>query len=439
MAAFVPLDESIVDAPSPFERGRGEERGGADDTNFLRTAEELRALPVDLITPLPAYSLYQEQEAAHHHPGPLTKARPNPFESFAQHAPSQATFFRASDGSPASSSTSPWLLFGRSTSEYHPVGSSAACTHPPGSSLAPGLSNCPPRGPQSSSFSMPLYSPGLHLNLSTGPLATAYDYHHHQYFPLTPPVDDPKPGEASSYPFGFDGAASSTLLPVFPSLLSSSSSSSVVANEPDSPFTVTHAFEPSHPDRGDPVPQDSSSSLPHLPFPVPPSLAALVSRGLSRRRSRVPPLPSPSLSSTSLPSSTRAKKCRTSHGGSKSQYARDEVTCTCVSCRVEIATLQLRKKGTQLDIDFELDFRCFDCAPELVEAAGTATEDSPTIGYSSSLSALLDREEGIETPGTRRRSGVRCSPRKTASGRKGETDRSLNCKSDTLGSSMTPR
>ncbi|GAA5962645.1 hypothetical protein JCM3765_006875 [Sporobolomyces pararoseus] len=426
MAAFVPIGEPLLDHCSSESGG-----GGGDSSNFLRTAEELRSLPADLISPLPAYSLYRQHEAAHHPFVPSTKARPNPF-SANQQQPSHA--FPPPSSSSASSSS--WPLF--HPSSYSPAftSSNPPPTFPPYPATTPvelGLSTLPPRGTQSSSFSTPhfIYSPGLHLNLSpTSSTCTSagYDFSQ-QYFPLTPPVEDSKSGvEPSSYPFTSSSVSSSSLQPAFPSLLPSYTPITT-----EHSFTVNRAFV-------DPSSSSSSNllspeqlSLPHPPsVPSSSTLASLLSSGIARRRLRVPPLPSPCLSTNSNPSSSTARsqpvKVRTSQGGGRSQYSRDEVISSCTTCRIELATLQLRKKGDAQHVDFVNDFTCFECRPDLATAeGGTAEPEEIQVGYHSSLSALLDREEGIEIQRKRRRMGSRTKARRSTSNRQACKDNSLTC------------
>ncbi|GAA5985971.1 hypothetical protein JCM5350_007826 [Sporobolomyces pararoseus] len=428
MAAFVPLDEPSLGQCLSETVGGG---GTGDSSNFLRTAEELRSLPADLISPLPAYSFYRQHEAAHHPLVPPTKARPNPFtanQQQEQQIPSHALL------PPSSSSSSSWPLF--HPSSYSPAFNSTSSlpTFPPYPSTTPvdlGLSTVPPRGTQSSSFSTPpfIYSPGLHLNLTSASstcTSTGYDFSQ-QYFPLTPPVEDSsKAGvELSSYPFTSSSVSSSSLPPVFPSLLS-----------PYTPVTNEHSFTVP---QGFVNPSTSSNlspkllSLPHPPSaPSSSTLSSLISSGIARRRLRVPPLPSPCLSSSSNPSSSTARsqppKAKTSQGGGRSQYSRDEVISSCSTCHVELATLQLRKKGGAQHVDFVNDFTCFECKPDLAALERTPGDSEELkVGYHSSLSALLDREEGTEIQRKRRRVGSRAKARRSASTRQTSKDNSLTC------------
>ncbi|GAA5911389.1 uncharacterized protein JCM6883_000081 [Sporobolomyces salmoneus] len=406
MAAFVPLD-------SPPVLSQGEEGGGGgnEEPNFLSAADELALLPADLITPLPAYSLYREQEAARHHLPHPSRTRLNSNESFSQ--PSHAFLPSSSSSWPSFASSS------SSSSLIHDFPFSPYSYDPSCISGNSGLSTCTTRGSQSSSFSNPSFvsSPGLQLNFHPSVPSSSYDFANPTY-PLTPPIDRGEPS------FTFGETSSSTLPPDFQSLPYSSSSSTEKYRFSSA---VAPPFDSSTPTSSFTLPLDSVSTSSNS------SLAAIVSSGLARRRSRASPLPSPSLSSSSIPSSARPQfslKGRTSQGGSRSRYARDEVTVTCVLCQAEIATLQLRSQGEALDVDFVAEFVCFTCRPDLVgtNMIGMEGQDSD-VGYYSSLSALLDREEGLAGDRKRRRVGSRTNPRKSAS-RKDANDNSLICDVD---------
>ncbi|GAA6018839.1 hypothetical protein JCM11491_006881 [Sporobolomyces phaffii] len=416
MAAFIPLDS--CSALSPF--GGGSEHETEHD-NFLsvQAADELPHLPADIISPLAAYSSYQEQEVAHYTYREL-KYRRSQIDPFGGMPPSHGCanglpLFGNSFAPSSSAPTPPTSM----SSYLDPTVVDSSCSHPP-------------RGPQSTSFSTApsIYSPGLELNFMA-PTSTAYDFSRY-YFPLTPPVEDPKAAPQSSYPFE---EPSSTLLPVFPSLVPSPSET----NDAD-PFTVHQhsvcpaATTPRRPVSPPPSTLEPLRPLPFLPLatvPLTSSLAGLFSSGASRRRSRIPTLPSPSLSSVSVPSSNRSQtvKTRTSSGGSRSQYSRDELTATCNTCEMELATLQLRRKGDNLDVEFDANFVCFECRPDLagVEGGHDTGVDEIKIGYHSSLSALLDREEGTHVQRTRRRIGPTAQPRRTTSSRRCAKDDSLTC------------
>ncbi|GAA5887918.1 hypothetical protein JCM16303_005632 [Sporobolomyces ruberrimus] len=410
MAAFVPLEEDDSTTPT-FSYG-----ARIEESHFLRIADELRDLPADIISPLPAYSLYQQHAiVAHHHTNHVPKHRLNSFESVGSIAPSHcAPSSIPVFGNPSCSSS----MFPTPVPAISPY----LC---PGA-FASGLSQYP-RRPQQESFSTgipSLNSPGLQLN--SMPHTTTYDFSRH-YFPLTPPVDDPKTG-TTGYPFG----ECSTLLPVFSSLLPSPS----VTDEPN-PFTVSGRLDASTTEHV-PLSPVSATSRPEPFLPTfPPStldrsppLSSVISSGLARRRSRLTTLPSPSLSCTSIPPSSRTNppKGRTSGGGPRSGNSRDEIVCFCKFCRVEIATLQLRKKGKDSDVELAEDFVCFDCRPDLVEGDGNEQESRQSrIGYHSSLSALLDREEGTEVQSRRRRSGSSAKVRRAVASRRDPKAELLTC------------
>jgi hypothetical protein len=53
--------------------------------------------------------------------------------------------------------------------------------------------------------------------------------------------------------------------------------------------------------------------------------------------------------------------------------------------------------------------------------------EEPQVGYCSSLSALLDREEGLEAPRKRRRIGSKTKARRATVSQRDVADNSLAC------------
>ena len=400
MAAFLPYD----DETTPFEG------------NFLQTADDLNHLPPDLISPLPSYALYREP--VHYLSAP--KPRLNPFDRIRQPSSHQQNrqHFPSSLPPPTSSNSS------LSTYSYN---------YPPIDLLScrEAVTDLDLPSPSLVSSAPSLISPGLQLYETTSTSSGSSNLFSRYSFPLTPPIDEPNTSNQSNSYLEWKACTDLPPPPVTASLASGVSASTLPPNTPSTfpPSNPFHLSPTSHPlplelpptfvSRPSPNVPSSSSSSSHL--------RRVISSGIARRRARNPYLASPALSCSSIFPLT-SSKARAAHGGGRSRLSRDEVSISCSKCNVGIATLQLRGKGNELDVDYRQDFVCFDCRPDL---AGSPADYEPPhdtrVGYEATISAYLDREQGIETQRRRRVAGSSVRVRKASAGRRDPALELITC------------
>lgn len=388
MSAFVPHDDPLT----AFEDVQlGEE-------NFLRTADDLSHLPPDLMSPITNYSFYRE---------PTLYLPPPPKHRLQTFQPKSASHDRPLFFSPtvSLSSASPASASSIFSSHAHSVDCTCSPVHAVDLDFVPSQS----QSKTSTTFrlSAPLLaSPGCHSDTTTS-TSTSNPLHLAQYtFPLTPPLDERSPTPSKSYldwkPCSLSTFASLPL-PLLPA-----------------PTKPVFDLSPLH----------RLDLLPSL-FPPSPFLQRVLASGLARRQSRHPYLASPALSCSSLPASRlkAPSKSRTSNGGTRSKYSREELACYCSTCNIGIATLLLRGKGSDLNVDYTPHFDCFDCRPDL---AGDAQDYEPPheikVGYATTLSALLDQKEGLQMQQRRRSIGSTAKVRKAGAGRRDCNLNLVTCK-----------
>ncbi|GAA5930581.1 uncharacterized protein JCM15063_002404 [Sporobolomyces koalae] len=386
MAAFVPFDPHQV-FPEEDAFGQGREYYQPIDEHLQIEHD----LPPDLISPLPAYALYQHQEVLQHYTTlPLPKHRSNPF------VPSPLGHVAESVDSTFSCST---------LSSYFPSISRSAFDSNAPRPADSQLSTLASQWANATSVSHTA-SPGLHLNLvdpNAAPfsaLPTRRDPQHS--FLLTPPIEAPPASGLFNPTEWHRDVSSSTVDNDFaycpahaatPNISPFIASTFSVATRPSAtPISLAQGESPST--------LDAARS----------PLQQVVSSGLARRRARNAALPSPSPSASSLPSATRSRPVKSkpvSGGGARARSSFDEISASCKQCNNTIATLQLRGKRDDLDIEFAQDFTCSGCSYGQVH-----NEESVSVGYASTLSALLDREEGVQVETTRSRLGKPASKAK---------------------------
>jgi len=400
MAAFLPYDEETI----PFDSTEG---------NFLQTADDLNHLPPDLISPLPSYALYREP--AHYLPAP--KPRLNPFDRVRQPSSSQCQQQLFPPPPPSSSTSS------LSTYSYtYPSIDQVRCRE------AVADLDLSSTNSLRTISAAPLISPGLQLYESTSTSSCSSSQFSRYSFPLTPPIDDPTSSNQSSNSY-LEWKPCTDLPPPFSTLASGVSTSTLLPN----PSTT---FPPSNPFHLSTTSNDLPTARPPTPVSQPSSnspssstthLRQVISSGLARRRARNPCLASPALSCSSIFPLT-SSKTRSANGGGRSRLSRDDVSISCSTCSVGIATLQLRGKGNELDVEYRQDFVCFDCRPDL---AGSPTDyELPhdlRVGYEATISACLDREQGVETQQRRRVVGSSVRVRKASAPRRDPALELLTC------------